>query len=144
VCVMPPKASKPEKAEKSNKGGSQKAKKKWSKGKTREALNNAVLWEKAAVDKLNVEVPKYKVITPSILSDRLKISVALAAEGLKHLAKKGTIRQVSNSGKWVVYTRNVQDKPKEETTKEATKESKDAAAKEAKDAAKAAKKEAAK
>ena len=105
---MPPKAAKAEK--KDNKSGAQKAKKKWSKGKTREALNNAVLWEKSAVDKLEKEVPKYKVITPSILSDRLKISVALAAEGLKYLSKAGSIRLVSNSGKFVVYTRAVQEK----------------------------------
>ena len=84
---------------------SKKSKKKWSKGKTRENLDNAVLWEKDALAKLKTEVPKYKVITPTIVSDRLKVSVALAAAGLKFLAKEGTIRLVSNSGKFLVYSR---------------------------------------
>ena len=84
---------------------SKKSKKKWSKGKTRENLDNAVLWEKDVLAKLKTEVPKYKVITPTIVSDRLKVSVALAAHGLKFLAKEGTIRLVSNSGKFLVYSR---------------------------------------
>ena len=107
---MPPKvqASKEKKAAKASSAA--KAKKKWSKGKTRESLNNAVLWEKGMVEKLKAEVPKYKVITPSVVSDRLKISVSLATEGLRYLAKQNTIRLVSNSGKFVVYTRSVGQK----------------------------------
>jgi len=82
-------------------------KKKWSKGKTREKLQNAVLYDKATLDKLEKEVPKYKVITPSVVSDRLKVSVALALTGLKHLAKKKLIKLVSTSSKFRVYTRNM-------------------------------------
>jgi small subunit ribosomal protein S25e len=82
-------------------------KKKWSKGKTREKLQNAVLFDKATVAKLENEVPKYKVITPSIISDRLKLTVSLALAGLKYLAKKKLIRLVSTSSKFRVYTRNV-------------------------------------
>jgi small subunit ribosomal protein S25e len=103
---MPPKQQeKAAKADKNQQG--KKAKKKWSKGKTREALNNAILWEKPMIEKLKTEVPKYKVITPSIVSDRLKVSVALAGEGLRFLAKQGTIRLVSNSGKFTVYSRAI-------------------------------------
>lgn len=105
---MPPKAQPKKSAKKPEKnGGSKKAKKKWSKGRTREALDNAVLWEKSAVSKLETEVPKYKVITPAVISDRLKVSVALASEGLRYLAKKGSIRMVSN-GQFQVYTRAIQ------------------------------------
>merc|ERR1712065_33852 len=99
------KASKPDK----NQQG-KKAKKKWSKGKTRESLDNAVLWEKATIAKLETEVPKYKVITPTVVSDRLKVSVSLADAGLKYLAKKGTIKLVSNAGKFLVYTRAIGQK----------------------------------
>ena len=108
---MPPKvqASKAAKADKANQQG-KKAKKKWSKGKTREALNNAVLWEKDTLNKLKTEVPKYKVITPTIVSDRLKVSVALAHAGLRNLAKEGVIRLVSNSGKFLVYSRAIGQK----------------------------------
>jgi small subunit ribosomal protein S25e len=33
-----------------------------------------VLFDQATYDKLLVEVPKYKLITPSVLSDRLRVS----------------------------------------------------------------------
>ncbi|RNC43108.1 ribosomal protein S25, partial [Trypanosoma cruzi] len=74
---MPPKknakptkpAPKKGKMENMNKGA-KKAAKKWSKGRTREALQNAVVFDKETMDKLLSEVPKYKVITPSIISDR--------------------------------------------------------------------------
>ncbi|KAK8971346.1 40S ribosomal protein S25-3 [Platanthera guangdongensis] len=45
---------------------------KWSKGKQKEKVNNAVLFDQATYDKMLVEVPKYKMITPSVLSDRLR------------------------------------------------------------------------
>lgn len=93
----------------SNKSGSgSKAKKKWSKGKSREQLDNAVMWDKATVDKLNSEVPKYKVITNSVVSDRLKISAALAHEGLKYLLRKKAIKLVSTSSQFRIYTRNIE------------------------------------
>ncbi|PHT94742.1 40S ribosomal protein S25 [Capsicum annuum] len=46
---------------------------KWSKGKQKEKVNNMVLFDKATYDKLLSEAPKYKLITPSVLSDRLKV-----------------------------------------------------------------------
>ncbi len=107
---MPPKVqkTKEQKAKAAMAGSRANAKKKkWSKGKTREKLNNAVLFDKATVAKLEGEVPKYKVITPSVVSDRLKISVALAGRGLKYLARKKLIKLVSSSSKFHVYTRNI-------------------------------------
>merc|ERR1711924_273232 len=53
-------------------------KKKWSKGKVKEKANNAVLLDKATLEKLNAEVPKYKMITPSILVDRMRVNGSLA------------------------------------------------------------------
>ncbi|EAN95984.1 putative ribosomal protein S25 [Trypanosoma cruzi] len=109
---MPPKknakptkpAPKKGKMENMNKGA-KKAAKKWSKGRTREALQNAVVFDKETMDKLLSEVPKYKVITPSIISDRLKISVALAAKGLQHLCRQKLIKLVSCSSKFRLYSR---------------------------------------
>ena len=46
---------------------------KWSKGKQKEKVNNMVLFDQGTYDKLLSEVPKYKLITPSILSDRLRV-----------------------------------------------------------------------
>ena len=47
---------------------------KWSKGKQKEKVNNMVLFDKATYDKLLAEAPKFKLITPSILSDRLRVN----------------------------------------------------------------------
>ncbi|XP_023522962.1 40S ribosomal protein S25-2-like, partial [Cucurbita pepo subsp. pepo] len=54
-------------------GGGKQKKKKWSKGKQKEKVNNMVLFDQGTYDKLLSEVPKYKLITPSILSDRMRV-----------------------------------------------------------------------
>ena len=54
-------------------GGGKAKKKKWSKGKTRDKLNNLVLFDKVTYDKMIKEVPTYKLITPSIVSERMKV-----------------------------------------------------------------------
>ncbi|KAL5563323.1 hypothetical protein UlMin_033070 [Ulmus minor] len=46
---------------------------KWSKGKQNEKVNNMVLFDQATYDKLLTEAPKFKLVTPSILSDRLRV-----------------------------------------------------------------------
>ena len=51
-----------------NKSGGKAKKKKWSKGKVRDKLNNLVLFDKATYDKLCKEVPNYKLITPASIS----------------------------------------------------------------------------
>mmetsp|Transcript_17037 Transcript_17037/g.50858 ORF Transcript_17037/g.50858 Transcript_17037/m.50858 type:complete len:109 (-) Transcript_17037:458-784(-) len=81
-------------------------KKKWSKGKMKEKVNNAVLFDKAAYDKLLAEVPKYKMITPSVLADRLRINGSLARAAIVDLASQGVIRVVSRSGHQQIYTRS--------------------------------------
>jgi hypothetical protein len=43
---------------------------KWSKGKQKEKVNNAVLFDQPTTLS---EVPKFKQITPSILSERLRV-----------------------------------------------------------------------
>lgn len=54
-------------------GGGKAKKKKWSKGKVRDKLNNMVLFDKATYDKLLKEVPSYKLITPAVVSERMKV-----------------------------------------------------------------------
>merc|ERR1712029_1327915 len=56
-----------------------------SKGKTRDKLNNLVLFDKPTYDKLLKEVPTYKLITPSIVSERLKVRGSLARKALNEL-----------------------------------------------------------
>ncbi|KAG9451761.1 hypothetical protein H6P81_004665 [Aristolochia fimbriata] len=88
----PPPSSKPAKS-----GGGKQKKKKWSKGKQKEKVNNMVLFDQATYDKLLSEVPKYKLITPSILSDRLRINGSLARRAIKDLMSRGSIRHASVS-----------------------------------------------
>lgn len=64
---------------------------KWSKGKVRDKLNNQVLFDKATYDKLYKEVPQYKLITPSVVSERLKVRGSLARRALQELQQKGMI-----------------------------------------------------
>lgn len=63
-------------------------KKKWSKGKMKEKVNNLVLFDQATYDKLIAEVPKYKMITPSILCDRLRLNGSLARAAIVELLSK--------------------------------------------------------
>ncbi|KAF5902379.1 40S ribosomal protein S25, partial [Clarias magur] len=71
-----------------NKSGGKAKKKKWSKGKVRDKLNNLVLFDKATYDKLYKEVPNYKLITPAVVSERLKIRGSLARAALLELLGK--------------------------------------------------------
>merc|ERR1711876_39155 len=99
-------AKAPAKAPKKKEGGGGKAKKKkWSKGKTRDKLNNLVLFDKGTYDKLLKEVPTYKLITPSIVSERLKVRGSLARKALTELVQKGLIKQVVQHSAQTIYTR---------------------------------------
>ena len=105
---MPPKApeSKAAKLAKAAAGGKAK-KKKWSKGKTKEKAQNQVLFEQSTYDKLLSEVPKYKMITVSILCDRLRITCSLARKGIAILVAKGLIKPVIRHSQQGVYTRAI-------------------------------------
>ncbi|KAJ9684963.1 hypothetical protein PVL29_017117 [Vitis rotundifolia] len=96
----PPPSSKPAKS-----GGGKQKKKKWSKGKQKEKVNNMVLFDQGTYDKLLLEVPKYKLITPSILSDRLRVNGSLARRAIKDLMARGSIRMISSHASQQIYTR---------------------------------------
>eukprot|EP00889_Picochlorum_renovo_P007904 jgi/Picre1/34934/NNA_002400.t1 len=57
-------------------------KKKWSKGKNKD-----------------------KMITPSVLADRLRINGSLARAAINHLVEEGEIKAVSRSHSQYIYTR---------------------------------------
>merc|ERR1712168_1700654 len=95
----------PEKKKKEGGSGGKAKKKKWSKGKVRDKLNNLVFFDKATYDKLLKEVPSYKLNTPSVVSERLKVTGSLARRGLQELLAKGLIRQVVKHHAQLVYTR---------------------------------------
>eukprot|EP01111_Echinosteliopsis_oligospora_P015300 TRINITY_DN600_c0_g1_i1.p1 TRINITY_DN600_c0_g1~~TRINITY_DN600_c0_g1_i1.p1 ORF type:complete len:118 (+),score=23.22 TRINITY_DN600_c0_g1_i1:30-356(+) len=96
------KAQKQLAAQSSGKSGK---KKKWSKGKAKEKLNNLVVFDKITYEKLLKEVPKYQLITPSIVSERMRVTGSLAVRGIRDLHSKGLIRQVAAGTKQLVYTR---------------------------------------
>ncbi|TGZ74152.1 hypothetical protein CRM22_001100 [Opisthorchis felineus] len=86
-------------------GGGKAKKKKWSKGKVRDKLNNMVLFDKPTYEKLLKEVPQYKVITPSVVSERLKIRASLARHALEELHRRGSIKLVARHNSQQIYTR---------------------------------------
>merc|ERR1711973_471287 len=86
-------------------GGGKAKKKKWSKGKTRDKLNNLVLFDKPTYEKLLKEVPTYKLITPPIVSERLKVRGSLARKALIQLENEGKISCVVRHSSQMIYTR---------------------------------------
>ncbi|KAI9002559.1 S25 ribosomal protein-domain-containing protein [Hyaloraphidium curvatum] len=96
-------------------GGANKGakKKKWSKGKVKDKANNAVSLDKATYDKLVKEVPTYKLITLSVLVDRMRINASLARIALRDLESKGLIRRVSTHHSQLIYTRATREEEPE-------------------------------
>merc|ERR1712212_44082 len=84
-------------------GGGKAKKKKWSKGKVRDKLNNLALFDKPTLEKLMKEVPSYKLITPSVVSERLKIRGSLARFALKELESQGLIKKVEAHHAQIIY-----------------------------------------
>merc|ERR1712168_962173 len=108
-------AKAPAKTPKKKEGGGGKAKKKkWSKGKSRDKLNNLVLFDKNTYDKLYKEVPTYKLITRSIVSERLRVRGSLARKALIELTEKGIIQKVVEHRSQKIYTRVVRENEEEE------------------------------
>ncbi|KAI8917779.1 S25 ribosomal protein [Powellomyces hirtus] len=95
-------------------GGGKAKKKKWSKGKVKDKANNAVVFDKTTYDKLFKEAPTYKLITPSVLVDRLRINGSLARVAIRELESKGLIRLVSSHNSQLIYTRATKAEDAEE------------------------------
>ena len=67
------------------------------------------MFDKNTFEKLTKEVPTYKLITPSILVDRLRINGSLARVAIRDLAAKGLIKPISVHSKQLIYTRATKD-----------------------------------
>merc|ERR1712109_448806 len=107
LTKMPPKIQKSKEAKaKAAMSSGKGKKKKWSKGKVRDKLQNAALFDKTTWDKFKKEVPGYKVITPSIVSERMKVRASLAKFGLRQLHEDGLITKVVGHSALVIYTKN--------------------------------------
>merc|ERR1711924_553579 len=93
---------------KSGKSGASAKKKKWSKGKVREKLNNMVCFDQNTFDRMK-EGATMKLVTPSTLSERLKVSGSLARRSIQELLKAGSIKLVDKHSNQYIYTRNTSD-----------------------------------
>merc|ERR1739844_641374 len=71
----------------SKKGG----KKKWSKGKVKDKLNNSVFLTEATMKAINKDIPNTGLITISHISDKYKIIGGLAKKIIRHFLSEGVI-----------------------------------------------------
>merc|ERR1712028_270739 len=90
------------------KAGASAKKKKWSKGKVREKLNNLVCFDQATYDRMMKEVATFKLVTPSAISERLKVNGSLARRAIQECLKAGTIKLVDKHSAQYIYTRNTE------------------------------------
>merc|ERR1712178_190244 len=84
-------------------------KKKWSKGKVREKLNNLVVFDQQTYDRMLAEVKNFKLVTASAISERLKVNGSLARRAITKLLEAGLIRPVEVHARQQIYTRNTGD-----------------------------------
>merc|ERR1719335_1898142 len=84
-------------------------KKKWSKGKVREKLNNLVVFDEATYERMLAEVKNFKLVTPSAISERLKINGSLARRAITKLLEAGLIKPIEVHSRQMIYTRNTGD-----------------------------------
>ena len=103
-----PKKTKEQKLKAALSGGKGR-KKKGSKGKVKEKMLNAVLFDKATYDKMMKEIPKTKLITPAVVSERCKINGSLARQAIRHLEGEGLISAIDTHHSLLLYSRKIQE-----------------------------------
>ena len=74
----------------SSKGG----RKKWTKGRVKDKVNNAVFFDKALFDKMLIELGKMKLITVSTVMDKLKVTGSLARKAIRFCQTKDIVKPV--------------------------------------------------
>jgi small subunit ribosomal protein S25e len=77
-----------------------------AKGKVKDKAQNAVYLDKVLYERVIKEVPTFKMITPSVLIDRLKINGSVARLAIRHFEREGQIKPVIHHNGQLVYTRN--------------------------------------
>ncbi|KAG1469390.1 hypothetical protein G6F56_003285 [Rhizopus delemar] len=109
AIAQPGNAKKDVAAKPSSSSGGKKAKKKWSAKKVKDKANNLVILDQPTHDRLFKEVPTYKLISQSVLVDRLKLNGSLARIAIRELEAQGLIKAVSRHHAQVIYTRATGD-----------------------------------
>ena len=105
-------------------GGGAVKKKKWSSAKSKDKLNLAVFWTKQAHEKLLKDlVAKEAYLTPSKVSDKLKVNVSCAREALFELLKNEVIKPVDEySSKYCCFVKGPKFVEESKAKKEGGKE----------------------
>merc|ERR1712203_864811 len=86
--------------------GAKSKNKKWSKGKVSDRLANMVMFDKPTYDKLLKEIRKAKLITPAVVSERLKVNGSVARLAIRHLEESGIITPLGDkSSALMIFTR---------------------------------------
>lgn len=67
--------------------------------------NNAIMLDKNQYDKLFKEVGSYRLVSVSVLVDRLKINGSLARRALVELAEKGIIKEIETHHAQKIYSK---------------------------------------
>jgi len=99
-------------------------KKKWSAAKSKDKLNLSVYWTKQAHEKLLKDlVAKEPYLTPSIVSNKLKVNVSCAREALFELLKNEVIKPVDEySAKYCCFVKGPKFVEEAKAKKEGAKE----------------------
>lgn len=71
----------------------------------KEKANNAVTMDKQTMERLVKEIPTAKLITPSVVVDRLRVNGSVARKCLRYLEEKGLIKAVTKHSSFTIYTR---------------------------------------
>merc|ERR1711874_478671 len=90
----------------------------------KEVVERKIPGQEPTYDKVLKEVPNYKVITPSIVSDRMKIRGSLARRAIKELHGMGKIKLLVQHSSQMVYTRAIAVDDEEEEVVETKKKEK--------------------
>merc|ERR1712118_105599 len=101
---MPPQIKSKEAKSRAAENASKGKKKKWSKGKTREKADKICLFENDLFERFVSDVPKYKMISVSVLSDRLHINGSLARAAINKLIKENLISKIATHNSLCIYT----------------------------------------
>ena len=112
------------KVPKALKPGSGVKKKKWSSAKSKDKLNLSVYWTKQAHEKLLKDlVAKEAYLTPSLVSNKLKVNVSCAREALFELLKNEVIKPVDEySAKYCCFVKGPKFVEESKAKKEGGKE----------------------
>ena len=116
-------AAKDKPSQKKVKQGGTAKKKKWTAAKQKDKLNNAVYWTQAVHDKLVRDIiAKETYVTPSIVSDKLKVNVSCARQALHELLEKEVIQPVDDySAKYCCFVKGPKFVSQEKAKKEGAK-----------------------